>query len=312
MADYFLPAPSIRFGATQPRAQVTFSTNSDSDYIYSETHFMTDRKRLHRILSICIVLLSSTAMSSNTARPRDSAIAEMDGAVSTSTMVRHHQPPDVEIRFEFYPTTAYDDSVAPTFMVVGQDGHAQALRFQLRDQSRNIASYEGVLPRPEVQRLFARVSAAIRLPKYRQDYDPKLIYESDSFYLALKQQASRVEEISGGLETRPDEVRSLITDIREVWKQLQEVQPAYAYLSSRPIDKDRLRLLKRKKDYLTPITSLPVSLQLLLIPAVRQPRNFYPLTQEQYDQLKARKLSVVYKGLGYELILIPSSKETKP
>jgi hypothetical protein len=222
-------------------------------------------------------------------------------------------PSNVEIRYEFYPTGPYDDSVVPIFMVIGQDGRARALRYQLRDQTKNIASYEGLLPRDDVQRLFARVGAAFRLPKRRKDYDGRLIYESDGFYLAIKQLRANVKEMSGGLEARPEEVRALVREMSELWKRLREVPPAYAYLKARPIEKDRLKLLKSKyKIDLTPIESLPTAQQSLLIPVVTQPLNFHPLTQQQYNQLKAGKLAVTYKGKGYELSLFPSAKEAEP
>lgn len=220
------------------------------------------RKRFHRILSISFALLCIGITSLATAGREDgtrSAGIPIPGA-------KQRNPTDVEIRFEFYPTGPYDDSVAPLFMILGQDGRARALRYHLRDQTKNVASYEGMLLQAEVHRLFARVREVFRLPKHRKDYDRRLIYESDGFYLALKQQAGRVKEMSGGLETRPDEVRSLITDMRELWKQLKEVPPGHAYITSRPVEKDRLRRLKHEgPSRLTSIESLRATLQSLLI-----------------------------------------------
>ena len=269
------------------------------------------RKRLHRILSISFVLLS-IAITSGTAGTGDGATPERDCAISMSTGVKHRKPTDVEIRFEFYPgnTPNMDDSTAPFFIAIGRDGRSRSLRYGLRYQTKLVAAYEGMLPEPEVQRWFARVSAAFRLPKYRKGAR-HIIYEDDGFYLALKSNSGKVKEMSGGDGPRPDEVRTLIRDMRELWKQLKEVPPAYAYLTSRPIEKDRLRLLKSKyKVDLLPIESLPAALHSLLIPVVTQSLNFYPLTQPQFNQLKAGKLAVTYKGMGYELSLFPSAKET--
>jgi hypothetical protein len=210
---------------------------------------------------------------------------------------------EVEIRLAFSSISPnMDDSVAPIFMVIGKDGRTWALRYL----------YEGVLPEAEVQRLFARVRAAFRSPEHRKDYDRKLIYESDSFYLGARSDNGKVKEMFGSLETRPEEVRTLITEMTEVWRRLNEVPPAFAYLTSRPIEKDRLRLLKSKyKVDLLPIESLPAALQPLLMPVVTQSLNFYPLTQPQYNQLKAGKLAITFKGKGYELSLFPSAKEAE-
>jgi hypothetical protein len=220
---------------------------------------------------------------------------------------------DVEIRCEFYPTGPYyDDSVAPTFIVIAQDGRTRALQYQLRDQTKNVSSYEGVLPSDDVQRLFARVEAGFRLPKHRKDYDRRLIYESDGFYLALKQRKAKIKEMSGGLETKPEEVRALVREMSELWKKLKEVKPAYAYLTARPVEKDRLRRLKREgPSRMTAIESLPAGIQSLLIRVVTQPLDFYPLIQPQHDQIKTYKQPVTYKGTGYELSLFQSAKESE-
>jgi len=216
---------------------------------------------------------------------------------------------EIEIRLEF---TSLDPSVdsASLFIAISRDGRVSAVRYQFRDRATNAAAYEGLLPEAEVQRLFARVRSAFRLPKHRRDYDPKLAYESDGFYLAIKSNQGKYREMSGGLETRPDDVRALVMEMTELWKRLNEVPPAYAYLTSRPVEQDRLRLLKSKyKIDLTPIESLSADLQSLLIPVVTQPLNFYPLTQEQYNQLKSGKLAVTFKNRGYELTMFLSAKE---
>lgn len=117
----------------------------------------------------------------------------------------------------------------------------------------------------------------------------------------------------GSVETRPEEVRALVADMSKLWRKLSEVSPAYAYLTYRPIENDRLKLLRTKyKVYPPPIESLPSALQSLLIPLVTQPRNLSPLTQAQYEQLKAGKLAVTYKTKGYELSLFWSAKEDQP
>lgn len=224
---------------------------------------------------------------------------------------------DVEIRFEFYPgnTPNFDDSTVPFFIAIGRDGRARALRYMLRFQTNMcpVKAYEGSLPESEVQSLFAQVEAAFRLPRHRAGYDRRLIYESDSFYLALKREAARVKEMSGGLETRPDEVRALSAHMREIWKQLKEVPPPYAYLTSRPIEKERLKRLGHEyKVKLTPIESLPVALQALLIPVVTGPRNFYPLTKAQYELFQTYQRPLIYKGTGYEPWVILTAKEAEP
>lgn len=280
------------------------------------TERMMDRKRLNRIFSVSLVLMSSGALTFNTATRGVGAIAKADDAsISKSIKVKRLRPTDVEIRFEFYAgwTPNVDDSSAPSFIVIGRDGRAKALRYELRYQTKPVASYEGVLPEAEVQRLFARVGAAFRLPKYRKDYDRRLIYEDDFFYLAVKSESGKVKQMSGGDAPRPDEVRALITDMRQLWRLLPEVPPAYAYLTGRPIEKYRLKLLRSKyRVEPTPVVSLPSDLQALLIPVVTQSRNFYPLTQAQYERYQKYHRPLIYKGIGYEPMLILSSNEVNP
>jgi hypothetical protein len=238
---------------------------------------------------------------------------------TTSGGVRNSEPDrdrslrtddELEIRCEFYPTRPYpDESVVPTFIVIAQDGHARALRYQLHDQTKNIASYEGVLPSDDVRRLFARVRTAFRLPKYRKDYDRKLVYETDGFYLALKHRKAKATEMSGGLETKPDDVRALVRELSEVWKRLKEAPPAFAYLTAHPVEKGRLMRLKREAPaQLTRIESLPEVLKSFLIPVVTQPLDFYALTQAQYEEINRHKLLMIYKGIGHELTVFSSSR----
>jgi hypothetical protein len=255
---------------------------------------------VRKLTILCIVTIITATASAKTGK------FEPDGKKAPRT------DSAVEIRFEFFPTGSYDDSVSPIFMVIGRDGNAHALRYGLRDQTKNVAAYEGKLAAADVPRLFARIHEAFRLPKYRNDYDRRLVYEGDGFYLAIRSHNGKVKEMFGNLETRPDEVRSLFADLRESWKNLKEVTAEYAYLTSRPIEKDRLRLLRKKYGVdLTRIESLPAALQSLLIPVVTQSLNFYPLTQPQYDQLRAGKLAITYKDKGYELSLFPSAKEAE-
>lgn len=219
---------------------------------------------------------------------------------------------DVEIRFEFSPFGPFADlsEYYSVFMVINQNGNARALRYGLRFQAKNVAAYQGVLPEAEVQRLFARVRAAFRLPRYRKDHKPYLVYEDNGFYLAVKSNTGKVKEMSGGDGPRPDEVRALLAEMNQLWKKLIEVQPAYAYLTSRPIEKERLRRLRREyKVYPTPIEFLPAALQALLISVVTQPRNFYPMNQAQYDQYQRYHRPLTYKGAGYEPEVILAENE---
>lgn len=273
---------------------------------------MMDRKLLHRILSIAVVLLS-IAGTSATPVALDRTLAAGDAQSSNTTKIKSLKVTDDEIRFEFNPTGPFADLTKyySVFMVIKQTGKARALRYGLRFQARNVAVYEGVLPEAESQRLFARVRAAFRLPKYRKEYDRRRVYHGDGFYLALVSDRN-VKEMLGNLETRPDEVRALLPDMSQLWKKLIEVPPAYAYLTSWPIEKDRLRRLRREyKVYPTPIESLPASLQALLIPVVTQPRNFHPLTQAQYDQYQRFHRPLTYKGAGYEPEVILAANEVE-
>ena len=221
---------------------------------------------------------------------------------------------DVEIRFEYNPFGPFADlsEYYSVFMIINENGHSRALRYGLLHQIKNVAAYEGVFPETEVQRLFARVRGAFRLPKHRKGYHSYLVYEDNGFYLGVKSADGKVKEMSGGDGPRPDEVRALLAEMSELWKRLSEVTPEYAYVTSSQIEKDRLRRLKREAaSRLTSVESLPASLQALLIPVVTQPRNFYPLTQTQYDQYQTYHRPLTYKGAGYELTVILAAKEIR-
>jgi hypothetical protein len=231
---------------------------------------------------------------------------------NASSLENRKKNDGVELRFEFYPTQPRVERVSPIFMTVERYGGAHALRYSLSDPNRNVAAYEGTLPVAEVVQLLARVQVAFRLPKHRRDYDPKIVYETDSFYLALKDRTGELREMSGGLETRPEEIGVLINELIGLWKPLREVLPAYAYLASRPMEDDRLRSLRSEhKVNPTRIESLSSDLQSLLIPIVTQPHNYYPLTEAQYQQLQTVMRVLTYKRKGYELRVFLSTKESQ-
>ncbi len=222
---------------------------------------------------------------------------------------------DIEIRFGFNPRGPTTDlsELGSQFIVINGDGSVHALRYELFDQRKNVASYEGLLPEAEVQRLRARVYELFRLPKHRRDYDSRLIYESDGFYLALKLHSPKVKEMFGGVETRPNEVRAFVAEMKEIWKGLAEVPPAYAYLTSKPIESDRLKLIRREAGIrLIPVESLPSELRRIVVRAITEPFNLYPLSRAQGYELFPYGGVVVYKNAGYEVSLFLSEKETKP
>lgn len=231
-----------------------------------------------------------------------------------ANLAKHRNSADVEIRLAFNSLDPnFDDSTAPLFIAISRNGQARAVRYQLRYHANSIAAYEGMLSEEETERWFARVGSAFHLPKHRADYDRGLVYESDGFYLSVLSRNDKAKEMFGSLETRPEEIRALVPEMSKLWRRLSEVQPAYAYLTYRPIEKDRLKLLRTKyKVDPTPIESLPSALQSLLISVVTQPRNLSPLTPAQYEQLNAGKLAVTYKTKGYELLLFLSAKEAQP
>lgn len=187
------------------------------------------------VLTILMVIVAG-------ATSAGSAWLEPDGKKKPPTAA------DVEIRFKYSPKGPFADLTEyySVFMVINHDGNARALRYGLRYQAKNVAAYEGRFSKAEAQRLFARIRAAFRLPKYRNDDARHLIYEDNSFYLAIKSDSGKVKEMSGGDGPRPDEVQVLLAEMSEWWKKLSEVPPAYAYVTSLPIEKDRLRALRRQ------------------------------------------------------------------
>jgi hypothetical protein len=216
----------------------------------------------------------------------------------------------IEIRLDFRPFT----DPTSTFLTLRGDGQAQALRYSPYQMT--VGSFsQGTLPQQEVTRLVAKTrEPAFREALQRKDYSGAGLSRGDQFYLSLEAQGGEAREAFGFVPDAPEAVRAFIADLLALAKRLEPAILAEAYLTSRPIEPERLtRLRSAGKVRLVPVSEFPVDLQPIITRAIRRSRDFHALSRAQYEQLlkwssQGHDLFVLDGDLGYQQSLYQSRK----
>ncbi|MDQ3684573.1 MAG: hypothetical protein M3430_03105 [Acidobacteriota bacterium] len=222
------------------------------------------------------------------------------------------QDRNMDVRLNYHSFSDADPT--STFVLLHSNGQAQTVRYS-RYSTTVIAVHQGTLHQTEATRLLARVREALRreIPnKIEREFD-------DLFDLSLRDQSAADEKIIGGeIENAPEDVRALVEEMCSLWKRLEEVSPADAYIRSAPIAKDRLALLLRERKLrFTSPREFPPDLQPIVTDSISGPGDFRPLSRVQYNRLLAWRshgydFFVLDNSLGHQLTLYLTRKQTTP
>lgn len=228
------------------------------------------------------------------------------------------QDSNIEIRFEYSPSALTTDpkDTESVFLTIRGDGRAEALRYGAY-QPTIITVYRGVLPRADVEKIVAKVQGVISESARHRRYASG-VQDTDVFHLSIlpcndlitKQQVIdywAVIESSGG-------ARIVIEQLRELWKRLKEINPAYAYVRSEPIENEAFRKLGRDPQFIS-IQKFPRKLRPIILKALKRPLSFNSISKKQFNQLLAftstQYFTVVDGNSGFSLTLHLSLRHSR-
>jgi hypothetical protein len=220
-------------------------------------------------------------------------------------------PTNVAISLDLIPMT---DPVA-AFITVTPDNKATLVHY-----SRNLLAVRDVLEGNLSASQATLLSERKQNPEFTKALRTKSfgagLTRGDQFHLWIAENAN-VEECFGFVDDAPAIVRSLIADLLSMGKQLKPAVPADAYLRSEPISPTRYEALRRSAKL--PFTStgeFPINLQSMILRATNSPRQFFPLTTNQYQALltyiaPGHEFLLSDKGSGHQLTLFRIRNFTK-
>lgn len=204
------------------------------------------------------------------------------------------------------------------FVFVGQDNQAKVAHYS-RNQLNVVAIYQGNLSKSHVSRLLARAGEPALAEALRcKNFDGTDLSRGDQFYLSIKSQERTTGECFGFVEDAPAVVRDLINDLLALKTQLKEIVLSDAYVRSEPIDRERFAALQRRGQFrFDAIQEFPSDIQPILTGAVTHPRDFFPISRTQYEQLlpqasHGHEFFMVVNGSGYQLTLFKARDATAP
>jgi hypothetical protein len=231
----------------------------------------------------------------------------------TYVQCKGSSPQSLTVRFNYYSAgfgdldSKINDSL---YLTIRDSGQAQAV---LYDPPSVITSVRrGTLPSEEVGRLLARLRETLKTAAQHK-IDETIIREGDSFFLNLDCGTNRVGEFGGRVEDWPDSVKSLVNDLRSLWRRLDKQGPSYGYIRAVRIEKNRFdSILKEGRISFKSIRDYPPDLRAVITKAVECPLDFHDVTRVEMDKLLTHTLTITHDGSGYELLPFLSNASRAP
>lgn len=212
---------------------------------------------------------------------------------------RLEQPPSrPSISLDFTPMR----EPVSTYVLVGFDNSIRAVRYA-RYELRVVALREGHLPDSEGTRLRERYrEQGVREALRRRSFSGAGLSGGDQFNLSFAFASGAAEGCFGFVEDAPDAVRRLIGDLLSLAKSPPAATLAAAYVRSEPIEAARLKALRRDESVrFTALRDFPPDVLSAVACAVSRPRDFCPLNQAQFEQLRAKATG------GHEYLILENA-----
>lgn len=272
------------------------------------------RRRLqNKFLSTLLLCLLAGGLTSYPAQQKPSApMARSTNGIS--------KKPDssIEIRFDYYPPVG---EIEPSgsglvFVSIHEDGEAKVIRYGPYFKTDSVRVYQGILSRQVTSQLITRIRKAL------SEWSPKRVYDDgfqdeNIFHLAVAPKNSLPIEIKySGLLGTSSEVMSVVDELRMLWKRLDEVPAAYAYVRSKPIIQQFQDVGPIKNAHHISVQKFPQQLRHRITNAINGPLAFHALTRSQVKQLlvvtsNQYQFAVERKGLSHGLTLYVPQKEPR-
>jgi hypothetical protein len=200
-------------------------------------------------------------------------------------------------------------------VTVQPDGKAKAVLFGEYYWSEAVSVYQGRLPKSYVKQLLNRVAEAISGDTSRRHYkggpqDEQVFYLST---LPLSQTFHQRNLVYTGLLAAPRNVSDLIYELRTLWKRLEKVRPAYAYLRVDSVGRVSPQHVRKHLEF-KPLETFPRELRPIVLAAISRPLTFEPLSRPQSVRILSvipspTSFNVVIGGRAYRLTLyLPRTK----
>ena len=208
---------------------------------------------------------------------------------------------NAEIILNFQPFLHAEESIpgGAMFVVLRGDGKTRVVHYS-PNRLVVLAVYQGILSEADVRPFWTKTGeSGFREALQVESFAGTGFEEGDPFYLSLKGPDLVEGKIFGLLQNAPEVVRALVKDLLVLWKRLDKISLADAYVRGEPIRKERFdRLRQRGQVRFASLHEFPSNIQPRLAEAIDHPYDFIPLQQAQYDQL------LTWRSDGHELFVI--------
>jgi hypothetical protein len=215
-----------------------------------------------------------------------------------------------EIVLIYYPSIfrAKSEDSEYVLVTVQADGDAEVVLHGPFYWSDSVRVYQGRLPKAYVGQLVKRTEQAL-LYSFRRHYEggPQ---DEDVFYLSdlpLSQTfTERSFDYFGLLET-PVSISALIYELRTVWKRLEKVRPAYAYIRVESVGSVSPQDVRREVRFIS-LQAFSPELRAIVVTAIKKPLSFHALSRPQSVKILSvthprSSINVVVNGLAYRFNL---------
>lgn len=214
----------------------------------------------------------------------------------------------VSLKLDVSPMT----SPFSTLILLNQDGNASAVRYS-RSQPAVVSIREGKTPRDIQTRLKQQIHEADFANACRGlNFGAGGLSRGDQFQLLVKSEEGAERYCLGFIDDAPLSVRQVITDLVGLPQRLSPVTLADAYVRSEVVTVERQAAIRRAGQMrFVSLASVARDLQPLLSDSVSRPREFIPLSRQQYEAIRTLiaptyDFILTTDGSGSQLTLFPA------
>lgn len=182
---------------------------------------------------------------------------------------------------------AQEPGIRPHLAVLDGQGTARVLIYDPYVR-RVVAVHEGRLEPARLKRLLAATrSDELHRAFVRRSFDAGDVSDHGETFSLTVQTKNGTEQWCGGfLHRAPAEVRTLVEEVSGLWRELEAVEPAEAYMLSAEIAEPRLsRLREAGRLRFFELDELPEALRPAIEQAVARPGEFHPITAGHHGDL---------------------------
>jgi hypothetical protein len=219
-----------------------------------------------------------------------------------TTAANAGKPKKEEIVLIYYPPVFRTNREESEWVLVTvqPDGKARVVLFTEYYWSDAVIIFQGSLPKSYVKELLNRAAEALSGETSRRHYEggPQ---DEQVFYLStlpLSQTFQQGGLVYSGLLAAPRNVSDLVYELRTLWKRLEKVRPAYAYLRLDSVGSVSLQHVIEHPEFKS-LQTFPRELRPIVLAAIRKPLAFEPLSRSQSVKI----LSIIPNSTSFNVVI---------